>query len=236
MTKSLHRMSPGFKLAAARQASTGSSESCQDCFQYTRQIVMENKGYCEDTIQDSVPPKAKRQKICSQAFQGKSTGYHRGTPQEDMNLGNTLYPSQHAAEGSQPRQQNNPAYQLDRMSYKSSAGKPCELQAFNTVHLSLLAQARVAEAAAMQKAEVAVRLIVQAQHMARKAKLQSVNKVMSQACAQPGRTRSKSKLVQRRSYDCEEAATLFGVPREHAGANQLTSGEFDRKCTDVQNS
>ncbi len=59
MTKSLHSMSPGFGLAAARQASTGSSESCQDCFQYTRQSLMNSKG-CEDTREDPVPPQAKR--------------------------------------------------------------------------------------------------------------------------------------------------------------------------------
>lgn len=162
VTKSLHRMSPGFKLAAARQASTGSSDSCQDCFQCTRQSVMKNKGYCEDTREGPVPPQAKRcshrgtvhhhllaidksnnfealwtalltlkqlftcrQKFCSQAFQGTSTAYHRGMCQEDLDLGNALYPSEHAAEGSQPRQENNPACQLAAMSCKSSAGRLC---------------------------------------------------------------------------------------------------------------
>ncbi len=59
MTKSLHSMSPGFRLAAARQASTGSSKSCQDCVQCTQQSLMKSKG-CEDTREDPVPPQAKR--------------------------------------------------------------------------------------------------------------------------------------------------------------------------------
>jgi hypothetical protein len=86
----------------------------------------------------------------------------------------------------------------------------------------------------LQQAEIAVRLIAQAQHMARKAKLQSVKKVMSQACAKPRRTRSDNKSVQRRSYDCEEAAASGGVLQTHAGANQVTSGEFEGKHTDWQ--
>ncbi|KAL0036164.1 hypothetical protein WJX79_006479 [Trebouxia sp. C0005] len=185
---------------------------------------MENKGYCEDTREDLVPPKAKRQKVCSQAFQGKSTAYHRGRRRADLDVGNALHPYEHVAEGSQPRQGNKPACQLDAMSCKSSAGKSCELQASNSrVQLSLLAQARVAEADAMQKAEIAVRLIAQAQHMARKAKHQSVTKIMSQACAKPGRIRSSSKSALHRSYDCEEAAASGGVLQTHTVAKQLTS-------------
>ena len=183
-------MSPGFRLAAVRQASTGSSESCQDCFQYIRQSLMENQGYCEDTREDHVPSQAKRyshtgtvhhylpasdksntfqalwtalltlmqlravalrgshyecrkalcvffffsyfvesftcrQKVCSQASQGKSTACHRGMRQEDLDLGNALHPSEHAPEYSQPRQENHPACHLDAMSCKSSAGRLC---------------------------------------------------------------------------------------------------------------
>ncbi|KAA6422089.1 MAG: hypothetical protein FRX49_07840 [Trebouxia sp. A1-2] len=130
-------MSRGFRVAAARQASTGSSESCQDCFQYCRQSLMENKGYCEDTREDLVPPKAKRQKVCSQAFQGKSTAYHRGRRRADLDVGNALHPYEHVAEG-----------------------KSCELQASNSrVQLSLLAQARVAEADAMQKLHIVIKCI-----------------------------------------------------------------------------
>ncbi len=62
--------------------------------------------------------------------------------------------------------------------------------------------------------------------MARKAKLQPVSKVMSQACAKPGSIRSDNKSVQHKSYDCEEAAASGGVLQMHAGANQLKSGEF----------
>ena len=187
-------MSPGFRLAAARQASIGSSKSCQDCVQYTQQSLMKSKG-CEATREDPVPPQAKRyryrgtlhhhlpaidkmttskhfglhclidtgsrllpeealqplqsanfffsfsylvrhgkaliqsspcrQKVCSQAFQVKSPAHHRGMRQQELDLGNALHPSEHAAEGSQPRQENNPACQLDALSCKSSAGRLC---------------------------------------------------------------------------------------------------------------
>ena len=90
------------------------------------------------------------------------------------------------------------------------------------------------ERCVLQQAEIAVRLIGQAQHMAREAKLQPVSKVMSQACAKPLRPRSSSKSVQHRSDDCEEAAASSGVLQTHAGANQLTSGDFDGKHTDGQ--
>lgn len=237
MTKSLHSMSPGFRLAAVRQASTGSSESCQDCFQYIRQSLMENQGYCEDTREDHVPSQAKRQKVCSQASQGKSTACHRGMRQEDLDLGNALHPSEHAPEYSQPRQENHPACHLDAMSCKSSAGKSCELQASNSrVQSSLLAQVRVAEADAMQKAEIAARLIAQAQHMARKAKLQSVSKVMSQACAKPGRTRSKNKSSQRRSYDCEKAATSVARTHSKTRAGAAAAAASNNCCRLAHNS
>lgn len=57
---------------------------------------------------------------------------------------------------------------------------------------------------------------------------------MAQACAKPGSIRSGGKSVKRRSFDCEEAAASSGVLQTHAGANQLTPGDFVEKHTDGQ--
>lgn len=117
----------------------------------------------------------------------------------------------------------------------------CQNYSLQSTHISkagnwAMHESHILQSCVLQQAEIAVRLIAQAQHVARKAKLQSLDKVRSQACAKPRRTRSNSKSVQHRSYDSEEAAASSGLLQTHAGANHLTSGEFDRKYTDLQNS